>query len=197
MSRTHLTAVLALSALAVPVSTVLAQAPAPSGVPTTGRQGRVSDANVPTCQASAGGSRVRANCEPGETQTTVRTEQELKFSLDAPAPPSASQCEATASTDYLQMNTVARVDGTINIRNCPTGSTGTYNVVLRVRDEKGEINSLEFGDKWQRSDGRDVKFTADYPIGQNVDLVSGRVRDLRCTCADSPADPPQDPANKN
>ena len=195
MSRTHLTTVLALSSLALPVSTVFAQAP--SGTPTTSRQGRVHDGDVATCQASAGGSRVRANCEPGATQTTVRTEQKLQVSLDAPAPPSVPQCEATASTNYLQKNTVAQVDGTINIRNCPAGSMGTYNVVLRVRDEKGEINSLEFGDKWQRSDGQDVKFTADYPIGQNVDLVSGRVRDLRCTCADSPADPPQDPANKN
>ncbi len=198
MGRTHVTAVLVVLALALPVSTVLPQAPA--GAPTTSRQGRVRD-DVPTCQAAGGGSRMRPNCETETTPTTVRTEQGLKVSLDAPPQPSAPQCAATATTNYAQSNTVARVDGTINIRNCSTRSTGTYNIVLRVRDENGEINSLEFSDKWQRSEGQDVKFAADYPIGQNVDLVNVRLRDLRCTCADPPADPAPDlalePPKKN
>src|SRR5215471_12121425 len=111
MSRTHLTAVVALFALVLTVSTVFAQAPAPSGVPTTSRQGRVRD-GVATCQAAAGGSRMRANCEPDATATKVRTEQALKVTLDAPPQPSAPQCEATALTDYAQSNTIARVDGT-------------------------------------------------------------------------------------
>ena len=195
MSRTHVTLALIVSALAVPVSTVFAQAQAPSGVPTTGRQGRVRD-DVPNCQGAPGGSRMRANCEPEATATTVRTEQQLKVSLDAPPQLSAPQCEATATTNYFQSNTVARTDGAINIKNCSTGSSGTYNIVVRIRDEKGEVNSLEFSDKWQRSDGPDVKFAADYPIGQNVDLVTVRVRDLHCTCADPPTDPaPAAPAD--
>jgi hypothetical protein len=192
MSRTHVTAIILLSALTLPVSTVFAQAMAPSGTPTTGRQGVVRD-NVATCQAASGGSRVRANCEKDATATTVRQEQTLKVSLDAPPQLNAPQCEASATTNYDQRNTVASVDGTITVRNCSTGSAGTYNVVVRVKDEKGEINSLEFSDKWQRSDVRDVKFATDYPIGQNVDLVSVRVRDLHCSCADSPADPSRDP----
>jgi hypothetical protein len=137
---------------------------------------------------------MRANCEPEATATTVRTEQTLKVSLDAPPQLNTPQCEATATTNYYQSNTIARTDGTINIRNCSTAATGTYNVVVRIRDEKGEINSLEFSDKWQRSDGPDVKFAADYPIGQNVDLVTVRVRDLKCTCGDPPANPAPDPA---
>jgi hypothetical protein len=40
---------------------------------------------------------------------------------------------------------------------------------------------------WQRDDDKDVSFSADYPIGENVDLVSARVRGLSCTCADPPA----------
>jgi hypothetical protein len=135
---------------------------------------------------------VRANCEKDATATTVRQEQTLKVSLEPPPQPSAQQCQASATTNYYQSNTLARVDGTINVRNCSSGSAGTYNLVVRVRDEKGEINSLEFSDKWQRSDGPDVKFAADYPIGQNVDLVNVRVHDLHCTCADSPADPAPD-----
>lgn len=202
MSRIHVTLVLVVSALTVPGSSVFAQAP--SGVPTTGRQGRVKD-DVPTCQAAAGGSRLRSNCEAEATATTVRTEQEIKLSLEPPPQLNAPQCEATATTNYYQSNTVARVDGTINFRNCSKGSDGTYNLVVRIKDEKGEINSLEFSNKWQHSEGQDVKFAADYPIGQNVDLVSVRVRDLHCTCGDSPADPSSnppaepapDPAKKN
>jgi hypothetical protein len=190
MSRTHVTAILVVSALAVPVSAVFAQAP--SGVPTTGRQGRVRD-DVSTCQAAAGGSRMRANCEPDATATTVRQEQAVKISLEPPPQLAAPQCEATATTNYYQSNALARVDGTISVRNCSAGSAGTYDIVVRVRDEKGEVNSLEFSDKWQRGDSQEVKFAADYPIGKDVDLVNVRVHDLRCTCADSPAAPASDP----
>jgi len=37
---------------------------------------------------------------------------------------------------------------------------------------------------WQRSDDQDVSFTSDYPIGDDVDLVSVRLRGLSCTCGD-------------
>ena len=196
MSRTHVTAILAASAFAAPVSSAFAQAMAPSGVPTRGRQGVVRD-DVPTCQAAAGGSRIRPNCEPDAAATTVRKEQEVKISLDAPPQLNAPQCEAAATTNYFQSGTVARVAGTISVRNCSTGSAGSYNIVVRVKDDKDEVHSLEFSDKWQRNDGEDVEFAADYPIGQDVDLVNVRVRDLRCTCGDPPADPKTDPSPKN
>jgi hypothetical protein len=190
MSRTHVAAALVVSALAVPVSIVVAQALAPSGVPTTSRQGVVRG-DVPTCQGASGGSRIRANCEP---EATVRAEHALKISLEAPAL-SAPQCEATATTNYYQSNTVVSVAGTINVGKCSTGSAGTYDIVLRVRDEKGDVSSREFSDTWQRSDGQaSVEFTADYPIGQDEELVNVRVRDLRCKCADPPADPAPDPS---
>ena len=192
MSRIHVAAVLVLSALAVPVSTVFPQSMAPPGVPTTGRQGVVRD-DIPTCQGAAGGSRIRPNCEP---EATVRKEHALKISLEAPPRLNASQCEATATTNYYQTDTVVRVAGTINIKNCSTGSAGAYDIVIRVHDEKGDVNSVDFSDKWQRSDGQDVEFTADYPIRQGEELVNVHVHDLRCTCADPPADPAPDPWEK-
>jgi len=177
-----------VSAFAVPASTVFPQAMAPSGVPTTSRQGVVGD-NVAMCQGAAGGSRIRPNCD---LETTVRTEHALKIRLDAPPQLSAPRCEATATTNYFQTNAVVSVAGTINIGNCSTGSAGTYDIVIRVRDEKGHVDLLEFSNEWQRSDGQDVEFTADYPIGQDVELVNVRMHDLRCTCADSPVDPASD-----
>jgi len=43
---------------------------------------------------------------------------------------------------------------------------------------------IEFSETWQRNDNENVTFAADYPIGDNVELVSARVRRLSCTCAD-------------
>ena len=85
--------------------------------------------------------------------------------------PDAVQCEATTLTEYSQRNNVARVSGSVSIANCPAGSTGTFNVVARVRDDSGEIKPVEFIETWQRDDASDVAFNNDYPIGENVELV--------------------------
>src|SRR5262249_21377626 len=127
MSRTHVTAMLVLSALAAPASTVFPQAMAPSGVPTRGRQGVVVD-GVETCQGAAGGSRIGANCEE-PAAVTPRKDQPVKVTLDAPPRLSGPQCAAVATTNYDQANAVARVDGTIRAWNCAKGSSGTYNIV--------------------------------------------------------------------
>ena len=127
---------------------------------------------------------------PGSAQaqrepTTVRVEQEIKIPIELPALTTA-QCEASAESEYQQRNTLARLISTIAVADC-TAASGTFTATVRVRDESGEIKPLEFSETWQRSDDQDVKFTKDYPIGENVELVSMRVRGLRCTCADAPA----------
>jgi hypothetical protein len=163
------------------------------GVPTnvtTSNQGSASEV-VPTCQAPPGGSRMQGRRKDGDciaaaTPTaTARTEAPLNVSLELPQS-DAPQCEATTLTEYSQRNNIARVTGTVSIATCPAGSTGTFNVVARVRDESGEIKPIEFAEKWQRDDAGDNKFTGDYPIGDNVELVNVRIRDLKCTCAAAP-----------
>jgi hypothetical protein len=121
----------------------------------------------------------------------VRFEQELNLLFDLPAIVSV-QCAATTTTEYQQRNTSARVAGAIAISDC-TAAAGAYKVAVRVKSESGEDQVLEFGETWQRSDDRDVSFSADYPIGENVELVSVRLRNLTCTCAD----PPQEPAARS
>jgi hypothetical protein len=101
----------------------------------------------------------------------------------ASAQPSGPQCEATTLTEYFQQGNMARVSGRVSIAACPAGTTGSYNLVARVRDESGEIKPLEFSETWQRDDAGDVAFNNDYPIGDDVELVSVRVRGLKCTCA--------------
>jgi hypothetical protein len=191
MSRIHVTALLALSTLVLPVS--IAHGQVSQGVPnnvTTSNQGSATgNPVIPTCQAPAGGSRMQSRKKEGDctaaTTTTARTEAPLNVSLELPQP-DAPECDATTLTEYSQRNNIARVTGTVSIATCPAGSTGTFNVVARVRDESGEIKPIEFTEKWQRDDAGDSKFTGDYPIGENVELVNVRIRDLKCTCAAAP-----------
>ena len=187
MSRIHVVALVALSALAVPTSAAFGQVIfGPGMTPQPGRANQGGVDGVSTiCAGSAGGSRVRPNCEPEAPATIAEVERELEATTELGAQLRELKCEATTLTEYVQRNTMARVNGRISLANCPTGTTGTYLVVARVRDASGEIKPIEFSETWQRDDAQDVSFNADYPIGDNVDLVSVRVRDLRCTCADS------------
>ena len=93
------------------------------------------------------------------------------------------QCEATTLTEYQQRNNVARVTGTVSIASCPAGTTGSFTLVARVRDDNGETRPIEFNETWQRNDAEDHAFNTEYPIGDNVELMSVRVRNLKCTCA--------------
>ena len=188
MSRIHVTALLALSALALPSPVFAQKFERPGGEPAPlSRPGSVNERDdVQLCGSSGGGSRVRSNCEEPET-TTVRFEQELKLVIDVPAV-LTMQCAATTTTEYQQRNTSARVEGAIAISDC-TAAAGAYKVAVRVKGESGEGQVLEFKETWQRSDDRDVSFAADYPIGENVELVSVRLQNLTCTCADPPEVP--------
>jgi hypothetical protein len=118
------------------------------------------------------------------------TQQEPTVLLDAlpepsPSQPSAPLCEATTLTEYQQRNNVARVMGTVSISSCPAGTTGSFTLVARVRDDAGDTKPIEFNETWQRADAGDHTFNTDYPIGDNVELMSVRVRNLKCTCADA------------
>jgi hypothetical protein len=97
----------------------------------------------------------------------------------------STQCAASTTIEYQQMNTAAHVDGKLEIAACKAAS-GTFKVAVRAEDASGEEKLLEFDETWQRQDTEDVAFTGDYPIGDDTELVSVRVRSLTCTCADSP-----------
>jgi hypothetical protein len=203
MSRIHVTALLAFATLALPVSIASAQQVFSGGsTAPTATQGSATGKNVPQCQGAPGGSRMRnrnsAECDAvaAAEATTVKTEQQLTVTLEVPAP-EVLQCEATTLTQYQQRNNVARVTGSVSISNCPAGSSGTFDVVARVKDESGETKPIEFAEKWQRNDTGDAQFTSDYPIGENVELVNVRVRNLKCTCAETAEAAPAAAAPQN
>jgi len=202
MTRIRITALLAVSTLAL-ASLSIADAQqifGGGGTATTSNQGSATGENVPQCQAAPGGSRMRkrdqAGCEGVAEPAAVRTEQQLKVSLEVPQP-EVLQCEASTLTEYQQRNNVARITGSVSITNCPGGSAGTFDVVARVKDESGEIKPIEFAEKWQRDDKGNSPFTGDYPIGDNVELVNVRIRNLKCTCAEAPEAAPAAAAAPN
>jgi hypothetical protein len=87
--------------------------------------------------------------------------------------------------EFFQRNTLARVTGTLENRTC-AASTGEYSVGVRIKDANGESKTIEFREQWERADDKPVSIARDYPIGDNVDLVSVRTRSLRCTCTETP-----------
>jgi hypothetical protein len=196
MSPLNLTALLALSALAFP-SSAAAQVifgPGMQGGADRANQGRATDrGDIYHCVAAPGGSRVRENCE-AETET-VHLEQEIRLAIKLAPPPSALQCSASTTTSSQQRDTIARVSSTLEIRDC-TVASGAFTVALLVKDENGQDKPLQFSETWQRSEDADVLFTADYPIGENTELVDVRLQGLKCTCGDPvtveppPVEPP-------
>jgi hypothetical protein len=139
-------------------------------------QGPPAPQSSASCLPSA--SRARESCEP--TKVVVRTETQLSVSLELPSTQTAS-CAATVEIEYSQHDTQASVEGTLDHRVC-AASSGEYRIDVRVRNEAGEIKTLEFVELWQRVDDQPVRISARYPIGENVDLLSMRSRQLRCTC---------------
>jgi hypothetical protein len=140
---------------------------------------------VSDCRTSArltlGALVVLVSGAAAQEPTTLRTEREINFSIEVPAIPS-TQCEASTSTSYHQRNTVARVASTITVEGCAAAG-GKFTIAVRVRDDRDAQQTLEFNETWQRTDDQDVSLTSDYPIGENVELLSVRVRGMSCTCA--------------
>lgn len=139
--------------------------------------------DVDACESSGGGSRIKRDCE--RDRSAERTEILLPSIKLGPLV--SAQCEATATTQYFQQGANANVQSTLSVSDCRAAS-GTLTFSVRTRDDTGPKAPLEFDETWQRTDDRDVKLGAVYPIGENVLLTSVRVRNLRCTCNDAPVE---------
>ena len=84
-------------------------------------------------------------------------------------PTSALFAQATTTISYHRRNTVTRVESTIETAHCAVAA-GAFKVAIRVREDGGEVKSLEFNETWHRSNAKSVEVEADYPIGENVEL---------------------------
>jgi hypothetical protein len=192
MSKLHVATLVTLAALSLPASPALAQVIfGRSGVSDRAIQGRVTEGDVYTCSAAPGGSRIRENCDVvPEIERLQREQLERAMKQIGPAP--LAQCGASTTTESRQIDAIARVSATLEIRDC-AAAAGTLTVAVVVKDKSGGGEKpLEFTETWQRSDDRDVAVANDYPIGENVELVDVHLSGLTCTCADpfAPAPPP-------
>ena len=200
MSRSQVTVLVALTALALPVSFAQAQRTAVSGgTAPTSTQGSTGF-DVPHCQAGPGGSRIRSrqaedNCVAA-AEAAAQAEKQAKALREAQLA-DALQCAATTVTEYSQQASTAHVIGSVSILSCPAGSAGTFDVVALVKDASGASKPLEFHEAWQRHEAGDAPFAGEYPIGDNVELVNVRIRNLKCTCAGLEAAPPIQGAHSN
>ena len=137
-------------------------------------------ADEPAVSASGQSSGLTVDKNTKTHVTTISASKD--FPIEIQTEVKGQSCNATMAIEYEQRNTVARVEGTIEITSC-AACTGEYTIVVRIRDESGEFKALEFPGKWQRADDKPVKFKADYPVGTNVDVVSVRTREVHCVCA--------------
>lgn len=161
--------------LALCVAALTAVAAQPAAAQDSPRQATRS------AECSPRASRVKESCDPA--QVVVRHESDVTFSIDV-APPKDVQCVATIEISYTQRDTAAAVEGTVANNVC-AASSGDYKLIVSVRGDDG-LKTLEFVESWQRRDAEPVKFSATYPIGENVDLVRVRPTQSRCTCAEGP-----------
>ena len=180
MSRIILvTVLLASSAIALSASTAVAQ---DSG---RGSSGTLLDGSVETCQTSGGGTRVNANCE-FEEETAIR---QLFFPIPSIKQPDLlnGQCEVATATNYLQRNTLVRVEGTIRVTDC-TAAAGTLHggrarQRRRWRDQ-GARFPRDVAARRSRSRSQlrlRLPDRRERRAHQNV-----RVQNLTCACADKP-----------
>jgi hypothetical protein len=126
-------------------------------------------------------SRARESCEP--TKSVIGIEKELSISLEIPARKLA-HCATAIEVQYEQRNTLVNVEGRIENKDC-AASYGEYTLVVTIKDERSELDALEFVESWKREDERPVIFMKNYEIGENVDLVSVRPRRSRCSCGEA------------
>ncbi|MGI9204188.1 MAG: hypothetical protein ACR2Q3_09265 [Woeseiaceae bacterium] len=108
---------------------------------------------------------------------------EKKFTMTFETKQHKDYCKSSTSIEYQQRNNVAHVTGEINVDGCIT-ATGAYTVSIRTRNDKGEMQNMDFEETWARNDEQPIAFAKDYPIGDNVDLVRARVRHSSCICND-------------
>lgn len=124
-----------------------------------------------------------------EDKDKRRATIEYTVKLEAPKK-NENACQASVAISYLQFDTRARVDATIENDACGA-SSGTYVVRIRVRDESGESRRMEYPETWAREDDATIETRTFYDIGQNVDLRGVSTAKLTCICTAEASQAPE------
>ena len=92
-----------------------------------------------------------------------------------------NSCQAAITLQYHQRNTLARVESTVENESCKS-ATGEYALLVNILDENGASRNLSFSETWEQKDDSVLKFSRDYPIGENVTLKRIVAQGIRCEC---------------
>lgn len=96
----------------------------------------------------------------------------------------AGGCKANLQLEYWQKGDVAEVETTLTNPECGA-SSGEYTLQVRYRGDDGEMTTDEYPETWVREDSEPILTTKQYRIGNDVDLVRVRSRNLSCECQDT------------
>jgi len=130
--------------------------------------------------------------DPGVTSADAALTDGEKRVLRLEMTQRTTHCRAEATVEYLQHDTLASVGGVIKSDDCESAG-GDYTIAVRIRDADGALQNLEYVEAWQADGGNDFRFTRDYDIGPDVDLVRVRVSKVECICNDAAAGDMQPP----
>lgn len=112
---------------------------------------------------------------------------EKKYVIKLEATPARTYCHVSVNIGYLQKNESAIVDVTLDNPDC-AASSGSYAVAVKYRDQNNDSQTVEFEETWQRDDDEPLETRKDYYMGDNVDLISVRVRKPKCVCSEIQAE---------
>jgi hypothetical protein len=129
----------------------------------------------------------QATVHPVGVQERMRVDGQIekKYLIKLETTEHKRYCKAKASFEYTQRNTLASVIGVIENDDC-AASGGDYRLSVRVRDQNGDIRTVDHDEQWQREDDRPFTFEKHYAIGENVDLLRVRASKIICICAEPP-----------
>lgn len=91
-------------------------------------------------------------------------------------------CQAEIAMQYVQMNTTAKIEGSIENEIC-AASGGSFVISLSVRDSNSDVKILDFPQEWVRENDQAVSFHEEFSIGEGVDLIRARALKVQCKCA--------------
>jgi hypothetical protein len=119
-------------------------------------------------------------CSNAQDQTDTESDDSAKqIQMKMEIQPNA--CRAHLGVEYYQRGEHAHVTTELTNDDC-AASSGRYTIRVRFRGEDGEIRNLDYPETWERADASPVESVKDYFVGENVDVIRVRVRDLKCEC---------------
>ncbi len=131
------------------------------------------------------------NAKPKEKTTVVKQTLEQEFTVDLPMQRLKPPCKGQIQLEYLQYDTIARVETALEGTICPIADM-SFALVVRTRLADNSVNSARTEYTWNSKDAGPVPGSGDHPIGDDVDLVDVRAKNFKCSC-ETPSAAPEPP----